>query len=189
MTTREVRRAALGVGVAIISSVFSGTDSRGDGGALRAWERQGGIEIAVFTDPTPFVPGPVDISVLLLDAETGEPIPEARATIEVTPEGRPGGATKHLATSDAATNKLLRAAVFELLDSGRCEVKVTVDSPSHHARVRFELDVPSPSTTLPDVFAWIFFPFPVVVLYGVHRGLVGRKSRSGGPARTDRPPS
>ena len=111
----------------------------------RAWSRRADCEVAVFTEPTPFVAGPVDVSVLLLDPTTGEPIPGARVTVAVAPEGRPDLAAEHPATAEAAANKLLYAAVFELRYSGRCDVTVKVDGSVTPPEVRFTLDVARPS--------------------------------------------
>jgi hypothetical protein len=46
---------------------------RADGGAMRLSERAGGYRVTVFTDPTPLRAGPVDVSVFVQDADTGEP--------------------------------------------------------------------------------------------------------------------
>ena len=42
---------------------------------------RGDFQITVFTAPTPFRAGPVDISVFVQDPLTGELIPEARVTV------------------------------------------------------------------------------------------------------------
>ncbi len=114
--------------------------ARGDGGTLRLWERQGRYEIAVFTAPSPVVSGPVDISVLVLDSASGEPVPDANVSIEVAPMARPGEALRQPATTGAATNKLLRAAVFELGESGFWSVEVTIGAVQPEAKVRFTLE-------------------------------------------------
>ena len=174
-----MHHVAIGLGVALLSVSWPAA-ARGDGGTLREWKRQGNYEIAVFTDPTPFVAGPVDISVLLLDPATGEPIPDARVTVDVAPRGRPDMATHHPATKGSATNKLLYAAVFDLRLSGRCEVKVAVDRPDDRAEIRFGLEVAGHSTPRSGLLLWILWPVPVIAVYGVHRGLVGRKHRPKG---------
>ena len=46
-----------------------------DGGSMRLSGKKGGYQITVFTAPTPFRAGPVDISVLVQDASTGDPMP------------------------------------------------------------------------------------------------------------------
>ena len=43
-----------------------------DGGSMRSVRKKGGYQITVFTAPTPFRAGPVDISVLVQDASTGD---------------------------------------------------------------------------------------------------------------------
>ena len=171
--------AFVGFGLTLLASGSWPDVARGDGGTLRAWQRLEHCEIAVFTEPSPFAVGPVDISVLVLDPTTGEPIPGARVTVGVTPEGRPDLVTRHPATTDAASNKLLHAAVFELRHAGRCEVEVDVVRSADHARLRFGLDVASRSTPSPGVWLWILMPAPVIAVYGAHRWLVGRRRTEG----------
>jgi hypothetical protein len=172
---RGVRPAAI---VVLLSSACWTAAARGDGGTLREWRRQGSYEIAVFSDPTPCVTGAADVSVLLLDAATGEPVPEARVTVEVVPHGRPDVATHRLATAEAATNKLLRAAVFDLGAPGRWDVTVEVDGPSGRDRLQFPLDVVKSSTPRAGLLAWVLWPLPIIAIYAVHRGLVARRDRS-----------
>src|SRR5215470_12733522 len=86
--------------------------ARADGGAVRLRQRAGGYQIAVFTSPTPFRAGPVDVSVLVQDAATGECVPVARVTVSLKATGD-GRAVECPATSAAATNRLFHAAVFE----------------------------------------------------------------------------
>jgi hypothetical protein len=146
----------------------------GDGGTLRAWKRQGGYEIAAFTEPSPVVTGSVDISILLLGCDTGEPIEDCRIVVEVRPEGRSSEVVSHRATKQAATNKLLRAAVFELRDSGRRVVEIRIEGPNDHAQIQFEMDVGSAWSPQAGIWPWILWPLPIVVLYGIHRRLVAK---------------
>ena len=175
MSPRSIRPLAVGLGLALLGAVSWPADARGDGGTLRAWQRRGGYEIAVFTEPTPFVAGPVDISVLLLDTATGEPVPGTDVAVEVDCRGR---TMRHPATTDAATNKLLHAAVFNLDASGRCEVNVIVDGPNGPAQLRFDLDVARPSTLRDGIWWWILWPAVVIAVYGVHRRLVETSDRA-----------
>src|SRR6516162_6763505 len=84
---------------------------RADGGTVRLCERAGGYQIAVFTSPTPFRAGPVDVSVLVQDAATGECVPEARVTVCLK-AAEAGHVLEYPATVEAATNKLFRAVEF-----------------------------------------------------------------------------
>ena len=150
----------------------------GDGGTMRLWERLGAYEIAVFTAPNPFVAGPVDISVLVLDSSSGEPVPDAKVSVKVEPLGRPVEAVLHPATSEAATNKLLYAAVFELPEPGFWVVEVAIEGVKDNAQVRFKLEAANGPPHWMALWPWICWPAPVILLYGIHQHLVWRKTRS-----------
>jgi hypothetical protein len=148
---------------------------RADGGTVRLSQRQGDYRITVFTTPTPFRAGPVDISVLVQDAVTGRPLPEAQVTIRATPRDHLGNAILRSATSEAATNKLFRAAVFELPEPGWWEVEVAVESARGEARVRFEVEAAEAAPPWPSLWPWLAWPVAAVLLFGVHQWLVRRK--------------
>lgn len=178
MSRGNSRTITVAVGLALFSTGSWPVVAWGDGGTLRDWQRRGRWEIAVFTDPTPFVTGTVDISVLVLDADTGDPVPGARVTVEVVPREHSGVTASYLATPEAATNKLFSAAVFDLPDPGRYEMSVNVERDAERARLQFDLDVANPSTPEADLWWWIVWPAPVVAVYGMHRWLVARRERS-----------
>ena len=143
-------------------------------------QRAGGYQVAVFTAPTPFRAGPVDVSVLVQDAATGECVPEARVSVRLTARGR-GDVLEYPATAEAATNRLFHAAVFRLPEPGWWEVEVAVEGPHGPAVVRFEVEANEPPPRWLEFWPWFAWPAVVVALFGVHRVLVRRKSS---PART-----
>jgi hypothetical protein len=153
---------------------------------VRLSQRQGDYRITVFTAPTPFRAGPVDVSVLVQDARTGRPVPDARVTVRAALRGRPGEATVHPATSEAATNKLFRAAVFEMPEPGWWEVEVAVEGERGPARVRFEVEAAEAAPPWLALWPWLGWPALAVVLFGVHQLLVWRKgrARTAGTAQT-----
>ncbi len=105
-----------------------------DGGSLRLAAKKGGYQITVFAAPAPFRAGAVDISALVQDASTGDPMPDVRVTVRMTKPGRL--ALEYPATAEAATNKLFRAAQFELPEPGRWEMQVEVEGSHGTALVR-----------------------------------------------------
>ncbi len=147
---------------------------RADGGAVRLSERAGGYRVTVFTDPTPLRAGPVDVSVFVQDADTGEPAAGVRVTVRAAPRGRPGEAVGHAATAEAATNKLFRSAVFELPESGWWDVEATVEGERGQARVRFEAEVADRLASWQAMAPWIGWPALAVLLFVVHHVLVRR---------------
>jgi hypothetical protein len=184
----NVRRGSLVagiIGLTLIASGFSAATARGDGGTLRAWKQHGDYEIAIFTEPSPVVASPVDISVLLIDRNTGEPDGKVRVTIEVSPEGKPDKVVRHLAVEQAATNKLFRAASFELRETGRCGVDVCIEGPVDRVKIHFDLIVEMPWSTPTGIWPWVLWPLPAIGLYGMHRRLVRRRTKS--PRRPNSP--
>src|SRR6266436_2880459 len=86
--------------------------ARADGGAVRLSEVVGSYRITLFTSPTPVRAGLVDVSVLVQDAASSQPVPEARVSVKLAPRGRPNESIAQIASTAAATNKVLQAAVF-----------------------------------------------------------------------------
>src|SRR3954447_18384268 len=77
---------------------------RADGGTLCLLERAGGYQVAVFSSPTPLRAGPVDISVLVQNASTGEQVPGAQVAVQLKQSGATGPLLEYRATTEAATN-------------------------------------------------------------------------------------
>jgi hypothetical protein len=161
----------------LLSSLISHPSSlaRADGGAIRLRERNGGYQLTVFTSPTPMGAGPVDVSVLVQDATTEEYVPDARVAVRLTAR-RTGEVLEYLATTEAATNKLLRAAEFQLPEPGWWEVAVAVEGPHGPALVRFEVQADEPPPRWLDLWPWFGWPALVVALFGIHHVFVRRKA-------------
>jgi hypothetical protein len=145
-----------------------------DGGTLRLSEKKGGYQITVFTAPAPFRAGPVDLSVLVQDSLTGEPMPHARVTVCMTKLGRP--ALAYPATSEAATNKLFRAAQFELPQPGRWEMQVQVEGLHGLAVIGGTVEAAEPLPRWQELWPWIGWPALVIGLFGIHQVLERRGS-------------
>jgi hypothetical protein len=144
----------------------------GDGGSVRLSATKAGYRITVFTAPTPFRAGPVDISVLVQDARTGGPLPEARVIVRLAKAGQP--ALEYSATQEAATNKLLRAAQFELPEPGRWEMEVQVEGVHGPAVIGGEVEAAAPLPRWRELWPWFGWPALVVALFGMHQ-VLGRR--------------
>jgi hypothetical protein len=168
--------ARLAIAWSLLSAAGADTPSvaRADGGFVRLSERVGGYQITAFTSPTPLRAGPVDISVLIQDAATGEWAAGARVAVRVTaPEN--GAFIESPATAEVATNKLMRAAVFELPNSGRWRVEIAVDGAHGPASVHFEMDAAEATPRWLDLWPWFTWPALAVGLFSVHQALVRRR--------------
>jgi hypothetical protein len=148
-----------------------------DGGAVRLSERWGHYRITVFTSPTPLRAGPVDVSVFVQDAATGEPVANAQIAVRASPREHSEAAIHQRATADAATNKLFQAALFDLPQAGWWDVTINVEGLGEPVEVHFEMEADEPLPRVWEMTPWIAWPAVVVLLFVVHKWLVQRKRR------------
>jgi hypothetical protein len=147
---------------------------RADGGALRLHQRAGNYRIAVFTSPTPFRAGMVDVSVLVQDALTGECVPAMRTTVVLTARDS-GLVVEQNATAEAATNKLFHAAVFQLPEPGWWDGEIRIDGLHGPVSVHFAVAADEPLPPWRDRWPWFTWPAIVVAIFVLHQGLVRRR--------------
>jgi hypothetical protein len=153
-------------------------DCRADGGAVRAIRMSGPFQIAAFTSPNPLTAGTVDLSVLVQDAATMEPVSDAAITIAVKPRGRKFGAVQRQATAEAATNKLFRACLVEL-EAGEYDATVLCGAPQGHGQIEFTFVVGPKPPQLAALWPWIGWPAVPLVLFISHRLLAKRRRQRG----------
>jgi hypothetical protein len=148
--------------------------ARADGGTVRLRERAGAYQVTVFTSPTPLRAGFVDVSVLVQEAATGACLPQARVNLRLTSRGT-GDVLELPATAEAATNKLLRAAAFQLPHAGRWDVEAAVDGPHGRATVQLQVEVNEPAPRWLGYWPWFSWPAGAVALFAVHAMLARRR--------------
>ena len=145
-----------------------------DGGALRLSEQKGNYQIAVFTAPTPLRAGPVDVSVLVQNAATREPLSDVRVLVKAASRERPDIVIRRTATNEAATNKLFQAALFDLNEPGWWQVEVSLDGPLGKTMVNVEIEAAKPLPKALDMWPWLTWPVLPILLFGAHQILVRR---------------
>lgn len=148
-----------------------------DGGQVRVMERRGDYQLTVFTSPNPLRAGSVDVSVLVQDAKTGLPMPDVTVAVELKSPDKSLPPIRAAATTDAATNKLLRAALVELPAPGRWDVRVecTTAHDQNPIEVFFAMDAGPPLPRWLSVWPWFTWPIAAVLLFAIHRMLVARR--------------
>jgi hypothetical protein len=159
--------------------------ARADGGSLLLSEKKGGYQITVFTAPTPFRAGPVDISTLVQDASTGDPVTQAQVIVRMTKRGRL--ALEYPATFEAATNKLFRAAQFELPEPGRWEMQVEVKGVHGPAMFGGEIEAAEPLPRWRELWPWIGWPALVIILFSIRQILARHPPQSGSYSQSSEP--
>jgi len=166
------------IGGVILGWLFLGTwcaPASADGGSLRLSEKKGGYQIAVFTAPAPFRAGAVDISALVQDASTGDPMTQMQVTIRMTKSG--GLVLEYPATTEAATNKLFRAAQFNLPEPGHWELQVQVEGSHGLAVIGGEVDAAEPLPRWQEMWPWFGWPALAVALFSIHQSFPNRARR------------
>lgn len=149
-----------------------------DGGVVRWSGKRDGVELTMFTSPNPLRAGPVDVSVLVQNAETGETIADTDVQVRLTPRDRAAPPIHTVATHADATNKLLQAALVELPAAGRWDVEVectTATAAGTRSNVaRFSMEAGPPLPRWLSVWPWFTWPLAAILLFGLHRGLGAR---------------
>jgi hypothetical protein len=179
-------RAHCGLAFICCFLFFPAARAWADGGTVRLRERAGAYQITVFTAPTPFRVGPVDVSVLVLDAATAEHVPQARVTVHLSARGT-GEILEYPATAAAATNKLFYAAVFNLPEPGWWDVEVAVAGPHGPALLRFGVEADEAPPRWLELWPWFAWPALAVAMFGVHRILARPRKRPSQEEARDRP--
>jgi len=152
--------------------------ARADGGTVRLSEERGGYRITVLTSPTVLRTGPIDVSVLVQEADTGELAFGVHVTVKVTPRGATAVTYEGSATTEAATNKLCYSAIFDLPEPGWYSVEVSVDGVLEKAEVRFDLEAAPALPSWLAMLPWLGWPVAAVALFGIHQVLVRRRCPS-----------
>jgi hypothetical protein len=167
MTIHTLKTAAC-----IVAFCSSTTFALADGGTLRASQRLGDYRVSVFTSPAVLRPGPADISVLLQDAATGSMLIEPEIRLRMEHLDEQAIPMDEVATAAAATNKLFRAAQFDIPQDG--EWRATVLVGPEERSLSFDLTVQPPLPAWLELAPWVGWPFGWVALFAVHRKFVAR---------------
>jgi hypothetical protein len=157
-----VRNAILGL---LLLPIWCAT-ARADGGSMCLSGKQGDYRISVFTAPTPFRAGPVDVSVLVQDASTGNPVTQVQVSVRMTKSDRP--VLEYPATSDTATNKLLYAAQFVLPEPGPWNLEVQVQGSRGMAVLAGDIQAANPLARWQEIWPWFGWPAIAIVIFCLH---------------------
>jgi hypothetical protein len=147
----------------------------GDGGIVRFSERRDDRVITVFTSPTPLRAGPVDVSVLVQDAESGKALPDVPIVVHVHPVNHGEATITVPASSKAAANKLMHAADVELGEPGLWHVDVIVQNLGPGLPIGFDMEVAEAPPPWLDLSIWVGWPLVAIAWFVLHQWLVHRR--------------
>jgi hypothetical protein len=105
------------------------------------------------------------------DAATGECLPQAQVTVRLKAAAT-GRSLECPATTEAATNRLFRAALFDLPESGSWDMEITIAGPHGPAVLQGPVEAEEPLPRWLELWPWFAWPALVIALFGVHRAVV-----------------
>jgi hypothetical protein len=157
--------------------------ARGDGGSVLSQQTSGPYRITLFGSPSPLRAGPADLSVMIQDAKTGEPVLDQSVAIDVQAALNPGSTAwlppccsmaKSLgavtATHASAQNKLLYAANIVLPSSGLHDITVRVGG-DKGPTLEGKIDVQSPVTPAASYWACLAAPPLLIGIFALNQRL------------------
>ncbi len=134
--------------------------AQADGGLVALHQEAGPFVVTVFAAPGPLRAGPVDISVLVQDRASGQPVLDGveRATREV------------------AQNKLLYSALINLPEAGQWELEVTITQGKETASILGQVSAAAPMPFLLSYWRSLLLPPIVIVMFALNQWLKRRSA-------------
>lgn len=181
---RESRWSAVEF-ICVLAIVAHSSSASADGGTLRLSQRCGECQVSVFTSPSAPSVGPIDVSVLVQDAATGKIRDDLPVMVRLQSIEPPGLALEQTATAGAATNKLFRAAVFDIPDAGKWRAEIWIPAESAAApggdrkspTLAFNFEVAEPAAHWLSLATWVGWPIGIIALFLAHQRLVAHSAR------------
>jgi hypothetical protein len=145
--------------------------ARADGGVVRVRQASGPFLISVFTASDPLRAGPIDVSVLVQDVGSGDPVLDATVGLALQPHDSASAPLLARATHERATNKLLQAAIVTIPAAGRWALRVDVRRGQDEATVTTGLQVAPPAPRLAAIWPYLLVPPLAIAVFALHQAL------------------
>ena len=120
----------------------------------------------------------MDISALVQNAVTHEPVPDVHVTIKATHSDRPGVVISQPATTEVATNKLFQAATLNLKQPGWWHLELCLDGPLGETEIGLDVEAANPLPKSLAMWPWLSWPALPILLFVAHQFLARRSLTS-----------
>jgi hypothetical protein len=159
------------------AAMFAVSLAHADGGAVCLREVSGAFLVTVFVAPQPIQVGPIDVSVLVQDRQTGAVILDAKVDLAIRRVD--GGGPEFLAhaTREQSTNKLLQSGRIGLPTSGSWGLRVSVSHGGEESVFATILPVSPAASRLAAVWPLLFLPPFAIALFALHQTLSSQAGR------------
>ena len=139
-----------------------------DGGKVEFQHTAGPFVVTLFTD-APIYLRTGDISVMIQDRNTREPVLDARVGFTFRSEN--GNTVEAKATREQAVNKLLYAAAVTFPESGRWQVEIDVSRGMDAASTTGEITIVPSESRLSSYWGYFLIPPIGIILFVLHQWL------------------
>lgn len=170
----------------ILSFISCLATARADGGVILTRQTVNGLDLTIFASPVPLRAGPVDISVLIQDAESGAPVLDG--SVEVawssvapsSPEWLPPCCSMNTATDKIAAtlahsqNKLLYSAIVPIRSSGTSELVIRAGAGSREALLSCPIEAGPPAPPTAAYWPWLALPPLCIAGFCLHQRISRR---------------
>jgi hypothetical protein len=142
-----------------------------DGGVVRVRQAAGPFLVSVFTASDPLRAGTIDVSVLVQDVSSGDPVLDATVGLALQPLDSASPPLLARATHEQATNKLLQAAMVKVPAAGRWRVRFEVRRGPDEVTVATELQLAPPRPRLAAIWPYLLLPPFAIAVFALHQAL------------------
>ena len=160
-----------------------------DGGVVLARQVVNGLDLTVFAFPAPLRAGPVDISVLVQDPNSGRAILDAEvavawsSTSSDSPDWMPpccsmdDGRATIPATRGHSQNQFLYSSIVPIRNAGSSELAVQVEAEGRKALLSCDVQVQPPQPPVQAYWPFLALPPFAIAGFALHQRLSRKQNR------------
>jgi hypothetical protein len=140
----------------------------GDGGAVLAHRTTGPFTITVFASPVPLRTGTADVSVLVQESDTPQPVLDAMVSLQF--QSGESVIAVH-ATREQAQNKLFYASAVNLETPGEWQYSINVSRGSASASLSGTVTIAPAPPVLAAYWSYLALPPVFILIFALHQSL------------------
>jgi hypothetical protein len=169
-----------------------------DGGSVQLRGNAGRFQVTVFAEPPAVRAGQVDVSALVQDNSTGQPVLDATVTLQLRPvqmqkTGQAAWSPPSCAVEppkdlnrvpllhSGATNRLLYGAQILIPAVGTWHIRADINQGTDQAALEGDMDVASALPPAASYWPFFFLPIAVIGIYVLRTRIVNERERAGMP--------
>jgi hypothetical protein len=166
-----------------------------DGGSVQLRGTAGRFEVTLFAEPPTVRAGQVDLSALIQDNGTGQPVLDATVTLQLVPvqvqkSGPPAWSPPSCAVEppkdlnrvrllhSGANNRLLYGAQIQIPAAGIWHIRAEINQGTDQATLEGDMGVASALPPAASYWPFFFLPIAVIGIYVLRTSIVKQRERT-----------